>query len=56
MIKCNIAHAPSTCFSGTQFSTLNSTDITDPEKKTEKYNNTEVKNGSSNEQYNSTEV
>jgi hypothetical protein len=38
----NIRHAPSTGLSGTQFSTINSAGINNPEGK-EKYNNTEVK-------------
>jgi hypothetical protein len=42
MNKCNIPHATSTGLSGTQFSTLNSAGINDPEGP-EKYNNTEVK-------------
>jgi hypothetical protein len=42
MNKCNISHASSTGLSGTQFSTLNSAEINDPEGP-EKYNNTEVK-------------
>jgi hypothetical protein len=44
MIKCNISHAPSTGLSGTQFSTLKSAGLNDPEGP-EKYNNTELKNG-----------
>jgi hypothetical protein len=44
MNKCNIPHAPSTGLSSTQFSTLNSAGINDPEGP-EKYNNTEVKYG-----------
>jgi hypothetical protein len=40
----NIPHAPSTGLSGTQFSTLNSAGINDPEGP-EKHNNTEVKCG-----------
>jgi hypothetical protein len=39
-----IPYAPSTGLSGTQFSTLNSTGMNDPEGP-EKYNNTEVKYG-----------
>jgi hypothetical protein len=44
MNKSNIPHAPGTGLSGTQFSTLNSARINDPEGP-EKYNNTEVKFG-----------
>jgi hypothetical protein len=42
MNRCNIPHAPSTGLSGTQFSTLNSAGINDPEGP-DKYNNTEEK-------------
>jgi hypothetical protein len=44
MKTCNIPHAPSTGLSGTQFSTINSAGINDPEGP-EKYYNTEVKYG-----------
>jgi hypothetical protein len=44
MNRCNIPHAPSTGLSGTQFSTLYSAGINDPEGP-EKYNNTKVKSG-----------
>jgi hypothetical protein len=44
MNKCNIPHALITGLSGTQFSTLNSAGINDPEGP-EKYNNTEAKYG-----------
>jgi hypothetical protein len=44
MKTCNIPRAPSTGLSGTQISTLNSDGINDPEGP-EKYNNTEVKYG-----------
>jgi hypothetical protein len=39
MNKCNIPHAPGTGLSGTQFSTLNSAGINDPEGP-EQYNHT----------------
>jgi hypothetical protein len=42
--KFNISHAPRTGLSGTQFSTLNSAGINDPEGQ-EKYNKIEVKYG-----------
>jgi hypothetical protein len=42
--KFKIPHAPSTCFSGTQLSTLKSAGLNDPEGP-EKHNNTEVKYG-----------
>jgi hypothetical protein len=44
MNKCNIPHGPYQDLSGTQFSTLNSSGINDPEEQ-EKYNNSEVKYG-----------
>jgi hypothetical protein len=50
--KYNFPNAPSTGLSGTQFSTLKSVGINDPEEP-EKYNNTEVKD---QQKYINTEV